>query len=46
MDMNGKSMTMKSTEIWRLTNAKTLTVQASFTTDNGERKATSVYNMK
>ncbi len=46
MDRNGQSMTMKSTEIWTLTNAKTLTVQSSFTTQDGERKTTRVYDMK
>ena len=44
--MNGQSMTMKSTETGTLTDAKTLTVQASFTTPDGERKATRVYDMK
>ena len=46
MDRNGQSMTMKSTEIWALTDAKTLTVQSSFTMPDGERKSTRVYDMK
>lgn len=46
MDMNGESRTMKSTEVWALTDAKTITVESSFTTPDGERKSTRVYNIK
>ena len=45
-DMNGESRTMKSTEIWALTDAKTLSVQSSYTTRDGERKSTRVYDKK
>jgi hypothetical protein len=46
MDRNGESMTMKSTEIWALTDAKTLSIATSFTTPDGERKSTRVYDIK
>ena len=46
MDMNGESVTMKSTEVWTLTDAKTLSVQSTSTTPNGERKSTMVYDKK
>jgi hypothetical protein len=45
-DMNGESRTMKSSEIWSLTDAKTLSVQSSFTMQDGERKSTRVYDLK
>ncbi|MBA4409237.1 MAG: hypothetical protein C0397_07430 [Odoribacter sp.] len=43
-DMNGESRTMKSSEVWTLTDAKTLSVQTSFTTPDGEQKSTRVYD--
>jgi len=43
-DMNGESRTMKSSEVWTLTDAKTLSVQTSFTTPDGELKSTRVYD--
>jgi hypothetical protein len=46
MDMNGETMTMKSTEVWTLKDAKTLLVQSTSTTPNGERKNTMVYDKK
>jgi hypothetical protein len=46
MDMNGESMTMKSTEVWTLTDAKTLTVASTRQGPNGEVKATMVYDKK
>jgi Tol biopolymer transport system component len=46
MDMNGKPMTMKSTEVWALTDAKTLTVASTRQGPNGETKATLVYDKK
>jgi len=46
MDMNGESMTMKSTEVWTLTDAKTITVAATRQGPNGEVKTTMVYDKK
>src|SRR5450759_2936299 len=46
MDMNGTSRTMKSTEIWVLTDAKTLTVANTRQGQNGEVKTTMVYDKK
>jgi len=46
MDMNGESVTMKSTEAWTLTNAKTLTVVSTRQGPNGEVKTTMVYDKK
>jgi hypothetical protein len=46
MDMNGESRTMKSTEIWVLTDAKTLTVANTRQGQNGEVKTTMVYDKK
>jgi hypothetical protein len=46
MDMNGESMTMKSKEIWALTDAKTLTVASTRQGPDGEVKATMVYDKK
>ncbi len=46
MDMNGESMTMKSTEEWTLTDAKTLTVVATRQGPDGEVKTSMVYDKK
>jgi len=46
MDMNGESVTMNSTEVWSLTDSKTLSITSTMTTPNGERKSTAVYNKK
>ncbi len=46
MDMNGESRTMKSTEVWTLTDPKTLTVTSTRQGPNGEVKATMVYEKK
>lgn len=46
MDMNGESRTMNSTEVWTLTDAKTLSITTTMATPNGERKSTAVYNKK
>lgn len=46
MDMNGESMTMKSTEIWVLTDPKGLTVSSTRQSPNGEVKITMVYDKK
>jgi hypothetical protein len=45
-DMNGTSTTMKTTEVWTLTDANTLTVNSTTVTPNGERKSTMVYDKK
>jgi Tol biopolymer transport system component len=46
MDMNGQSTTMKSTEVWTLTDAKTLSVASTRQSPNGEVKALNVYDKK
>jgi Tol biopolymer transport system component len=46
MDMNGESRTMKSTEVWTLTDAKTLTVISTRQSPNGEVKSNMVYDKK
>ena len=46
MDMNGESRTMKSTEVWKLTDEKTLTVSSTRQGPNGEVKANMVYDKK
>jgi hypothetical protein len=46
MDMNGESMTMKSTEVWVLTDPKVLTVSSTRQSPNGEVKSTMVYDKK
>ena len=46
MYMNGESRTMKSTEIWMLTDAKTLTVNSTRQSPNGDVKSNMVYEKK
>jgi len=46
VERDGQTMEMKSTEVWTLTDPKTLTVNTSMNTPNGERKTTMVYNKK
>jgi Tol biopolymer transport system component len=46
MDMNGESTTMKSTEVWALTDAKTLTVTSTRQGPNGDVKSNMVYDKK
>ncbi len=46
MDMNGKPTTMKSTEVWKLTDAKTLSVASTRQGPGGEVKTTMVYDKK
>lgn len=46
MDMNGESRTMKSTEVWKLTDAKTLTISSTRQGPNGEVKSNIVYEKK
>jgi Tol biopolymer transport system component len=46
-DMNGESMTMKSSEAWSITDAKTLSVVRTMNTPDGqEMKTTMVYDKK
>jgi hypothetical protein len=45
-DMNGDNMEMKSTELWKLEGAKTLTIEATNSTPDGEMKTTLVYDIK
>jgi hypothetical protein len=44
--MNGETVNMKSVEVYTLTDPKTITVQSTSTTPNGERKMTLVYDKK
>jgi dipeptidyl aminopeptidase/acylaminoacyl peptidase len=46
MDMNGESRTMKSSEVWSLTDAKTLSVNTTREGMNGEVKSTMIYEKK
>jgi hypothetical protein len=46
MDMNGESRTMKSKEVWVLTDAKTLTVTATRQSQDGEVTTKLVYDKK
>jgi dipeptidyl aminopeptidase/acylaminoacyl peptidase len=46
MDMNGESRTMKSTEVWSLTDAKTLSVTATRQGPDGDVKSNMVYEKK
>jgi dipeptidyl aminopeptidase/acylaminoacyl peptidase len=46
MDMNGESRTMKSTEVWALTDAKILTVSSTRQGQNGEVKSNMIYDKK
>lgn len=46
MNRGGETMTMNSTEVWKLTDPKTLTIESTMSTPNGDRKSTSVYNKK
>jgi Tol biopolymer transport system component len=45
-DMNGQSMTMKTTEVWSLTDEKTLSMAYAFQGRDGEVKATVVCDKK
>lgn len=45
-NMNGESMEMKSTEIWNLEGEKTLKIESTNTTPNGEMSRTLVYDKK
>jgi Tol biopolymer transport system component len=46
MDMNGESRTMKSTEVWKLTDPKTLNVTSTRQGPNGEVKSNMIYEKK
>jgi dipeptidyl aminopeptidase/acylaminoacyl peptidase len=46
MDMNGESRTMKSTEVWSLADAKTLSVTATRQGPDGDVKSNMVYEKK
>jgi len=46
MDINGESRTMKSTEVWSLTDAKTLSIATTRQGQNGEVKSNMVYDKK
>ncbi len=46
MDMNGETRTMKSTDVWTLTDPKTLTVSSTRQGPDGEVKSTMVYDKK
>jgi hypothetical protein len=45
-DMGGESRTTKSTEVWTLTDANTLSIKSTSSTPNGERTSTMVYDKK
>jgi hypothetical protein len=45
-DRNGETIEMKSTEVWTLTDAKTLSVLSTSVFQDNERKTTSVYDKK
>jgi dipeptidyl aminopeptidase/acylaminoacyl peptidase len=46
MDMNGESRTVKSTEVWALTDSKTLTVSSTRQGPNGDVKSNMVFEKK
>jgi dipeptidyl aminopeptidase/acylaminoacyl peptidase len=46
MDMNGESRTMKSSEVWTLTDPKTLSVNSTRDGMNGEVKSNMIYEKK
>jgi hypothetical protein len=46
MTRNGESRTITSTEVWSLTDSKTLQIETTMPSPNGERKMTSVYIKK
>jgi hypothetical protein len=45
-DMNGENMEMKSTETWKLEGEKTLKIEATNSTPDGDMKTTLVYDKK
>jgi Tol biopolymer transport system component len=45
-NMNGETRNMQSVEVWTMTDPKTISIQSTMTTQNGERKLTMVYDKK
>ena len=45
-NMNGESRTMNSTEVWTMTDPRTITINSTMTTPNGDRTTTMVYDRK
>ncbi len=45
-EMNGETINMKSTEVWTLTDPKTITIQSTMSTPDGDRTMTLVYDKK
>jgi len=45
-NMNGESRTMKSVDVWTLTDPKTITIKSTSSTPNGDRNMTTVYDKK
>jgi hypothetical protein len=46
MNRGGETRTMNSTEVWSLSDPKTLTMEMTMPSPNGDRKMTSVYTKK
>ena len=46
MTRNGESRTITTTEVWSLTDSKTLQIETTMPSPDGERKMTSVYHKK
>lgn len=46
MTREGQTRTVNSTEVWSLTDPKTLSIESTMPSPNGERKMTSVYSKK
>ncbi|HOW41335.1 MAG TPA: hypothetical protein PL123_12390, partial [Bacteroidales bacterium] len=45
-NMNGESRTMNSTEVWTITDPRTITINSTMSTPNGDRTTTMVYERK
>lgn len=46
MTRNGESRTINTTEVWSLTDSKTLQIETTRPSQDGERKTASVYDKK
>lgn len=46
MTREGQTRTMNSTDVWSLTDPKTLTIESTMPSPNGDMKVNSVYNKK
>jgi Tol biopolymer transport system component len=46
LNMNGETRNIQSVEVWTMTDPKTINIQSTMTTPNGERKLTMVYDKK